>query len=60
MPTASPEPLTTFSQPAGTPASAQMRPSSTQVSGASRAGFRTTALPAASAAARQRPAIWSG
>ena len=42
------------------PASRQMRPSSSEVSGASSGALRTTVLPAASAAAPLRQAMCSG
>src|SRR5262249_13656685 len=51
LPTLRPAPGSTLTTPLGTPASRQMRPSSSATSGVGPAGFSSTALPAASAGA---------
>ncbi len=50
-PTIDPLPGRTLSTPLGTPASSQMRASASEASGVTSAGFKMTALPAASAGA---------
>ena len=59
-PAVSPKPGTTFSTPAGSPASAQARASSSAVSGVCSAGLRTMVFPHASAGATFHAAIWIG
>ena len=59
-PAISPRPGTTLKTPGGTPASRQIRPSSSEVSGAISGALRTTVLPAASAAEPFRQAMCSG
>ena len=59
-PTSGPGPGTTFSTPAGSPASSAMRPSISVVSGVSSLGFSTTELPAASAGPIFHAAMFSG
>ncbi len=55
-----PGPDTTFTTPAGMPASSAIRSNSSAVSGVSSAGFSTSVLPAASAGAIFQAAIVSG
>ena len=55
-----PGPATTFTTPAGRPASTAIFSSSSAVSGVSSAGFSTTVLPAARAGATFQDAITSG
>ena len=52
--------VSTFTTPAGAPASASSEPSISAVSGVSPAGFRTTVQPAASAGPILRVAIAAG
>ena len=59
-PASSPSPGTTFSAPAGSPASSAMRAKASAVRQASSAGFSTQALPIASAAPTLRPMICIG
>jgi hypothetical protein len=59
-PQTDPGPATTFTTPAGMPASSAIRWSSTAVSGVNSAGFSTSVLPAASAGATFHEAIVSG
>ncbi len=59
-PASSPSPGTTFSAPAGNPASCAMRANASTVRHASSAGFSTQALPIASAAPTLRPTICMG
>ena len=59
-PAVSPNPVTTFTTPSGTPASAISSASRSAVSGVCSAGLRTTQLPAASAGPSFHAAISSG
>ncbi len=59
-PASSPSPGTTFSAPAGNPASAASLAKASAVRQASSAGFSTQALPIASAAPTLRPMICIG
>ena len=57
---AEPRPVTTFSTPSGTPASANRRATSSVASGVVAAGLATTVLPIASAGATFVPSSVSG
>jgi hypothetical protein len=59
-PAVSPNPVTTFTTPSGTPASAISCASSSAVSGVCSAGFNTAVLPVVSAGASFHAAISSG
>ena len=59
-PISEPRPVTTLSTPSGTPASANIRATSSVASGVVAAGFATTVLPAASAGATFVPSSVSG
>ena len=59
-PISEPRPVTTFSTPSGTPASANRRATSSVASGVVAAGLATTVLPIASAGATLVPSSVSG
>ena len=59
-PAVSPKPVTTFTTPSGTPASAMSSASRSAVSGVCSAGLSTTVLPVASAGPSFHAAISSG
>ena len=59
-PITEPRPVTTLSTPSGTPASANMRATSSVASGVVAAGLATTVLPLASAGATFVPSSVSG